>query len=61
MCGRTSSGFGMFRGTLRRPSMSSENAISFVGRSLSCRNARRMKVVRATSANVPMWGKPEGP
>ena len=52
---------GTLRGTLRRPSMSSENACRRVGPPVRCSKARRTKLVRATSAKVPMWGRPLGP
>ena len=41
--------------------MSSLNAISRVGVSLSAWNARRTIVVRNTSLNVPICGSPDGP
>ncbi len=55
--------FGTLSGTLRSPSMSSENAISrvFTLSSVSTRNAWRTMVVRATSPNVPICGRPDGP
>ena len=55
--------FGTLSGTLRSPSMSSENAISrvLILSSVSTRKAWRTMVVRATSPNVPMCGRPEGP
>ena len=52
---------GTLSGTLRRPSMSSENANNRVGTSLSSENACRTMLVRATSPNVPICGNPEGP
>ena len=52
---------GTLCGTLRRPSMSSEKACRRVGRPVRCSKARRTKLVRATSAKVPMWGRPLGP
>ncbi len=62
-CVASMSLFGTLSGTLRRPSMSSENAISrvFTLSSVSTRKAWRTMVVRATSPNVPMCGSPEGP
>ena len=60
---RIISWFGTLPGTLRNPSMSSEKQMSRVG-TLSpviSRNAVRTMVVRATSPNVPMCGRPEGP
>ncbi len=43
--------------------MSSEKAISLVltASPVSTRKAWRTMVVRATSPNVPIWGRPEGP
>ena len=41
--------------------MSSEKAISRVGRSESWWKAWRTMEVRATSPKVPMCGRPEGP
>ena len=43
--------------------MSSENAISRVGQwsPVRARKALRTIVVRATSPNVPMCGRPDGP
>ena len=41
--------------------MSSENAISLVGTSEITSNALRTMVVRATSPNVPICGRPDGP
>ena len=41
--------------------MSSEKVTRRVGMSQSVAKAWRTMVVRATSANVPMWGRPEGP
>ena len=55
------SAFGMFSGTLRSPSMSSENANSLLGMSDSSASARRTIWVRTTSPKVPMWGSPDGP
>jgi hypothetical protein len=52
---------GTLSGTLRSPSMSSLNAISRVGTSLIASKARRTIVVRSTSLNVPICGRPEGP
>src|ERR1700744_5317706 len=52
---------GMLSGTLRRPSMSSLKASSLEGRPVSRVKALRTQVVRATSPNVPIWGRPEGP
>ena len=52
---------GTLSGTLRSPSMSSQNAISRVGASDSAWNALRTIVVRSTSLNVPICGRPEGP
>src|SRR5262245_19581121 len=54
---------GTLSGTLRRPSMSSENEISRVLMlsPVSTRNAWRTMVVRATSPNVPICGRPDGP
>ena len=62
-CDASISLFGTLSGTLRRPSMSSENAISrvLILSSVSTRKAWRTMVVRATSPNVPMCGRPEGP
>src|SRR5262249_31154049 len=55
--------FGTFSGTLRSPSMSSENAIRrvLILSSVSTRKAWRTMVVRATSPKGPMCGRPEGP
>ena len=57
------SGLGMPSGTLRSPSISSLNATSRVAQwsPVSARNAFRTMVVRATSPNVPMCGRPDGP
>jgi hypothetical protein len=41
--------------------MSSLNAISRDGKPVSAWNALRTQVVRATSPNVPIWGRPDGP
>jgi hypothetical protein len=63
ICCSSISRFGTLSGTLRRPSMSSEKAISRVGTSppVINSNARRTIEVRATSPKVPMCGSPEGP
>ena len=55
--------FGTLSGTLRKPSMSSENANSRVLTlsSVSTRKAWRTMVVRATSPKVPICGRPDGP
>ena len=55
--------FGIAGGTLRSPSRSSLKQISVVAsRSpVSARKAVRTMVVRNTSWNVPMWGRPEAP
>ena len=60
-CFRTMSAFGTLSGTLRSPSMSSEKAQRRVGMSDIVLNAWRTMVVRATSPNVPMCGRPDGP
>ena len=53
--------FGTLSGTLRSPSMSSLNASSREARPVSSVNARRTHDVRATSPNVPICGRPDGP
>ena len=53
--------FGIFSGTLRMPSRSSEKQMSRVGISEIAWNARRIIVVRATSPKVPICGSPLGP
>ena len=53
--------FGTLSGTLRSPSMSSEKQNSRAGTSDSRRNAWRTIVVRTTSPNVPICGRPDGP
>ena len=62
-CAAIMSRFGMLSGTLRKPSMSSEKAISLVLTlsPVSTRKACRTMLVRATSPNVPKCGKPDGP
>jgi hypothetical protein len=54
---------GMLSGTLRKPSMSSEKAIRrvLIVSPVSARNAWRTIEVRATSPNVPICGRPDGP
>ncbi|MGY4617793.1 hypothetical protein ACVWZ4_003020 [Bradyrhizobium sp. USDA 4472] len=55
--------FGTLSGTLRKPSMSSEKASKrvLILSSVSTRKAWRTIEVRATSPNVPICGRPEGP
>jgi hypothetical protein len=53
--------FGTLSGTLRNPSMSSLKASSFDGRPVMTVKACRTQEVRATSPNVPICGRPEGP
>ena len=60
-CSTKPSELGTLLGTLRMPSRSSEKQTSRVGMSLNSRKARITIDVRATSPNVPMWGKPLGP
>ena len=54
---------GTFSGTLRNPSMSSENEMRRVAiaSSVRARKALRTMVVRATSLNVPICGNPDAP
>ena len=61
-CDASISLFGTLSGTLRSPSMSSENAISrvLILSSVSTRKAWRTMVVRATSPNVPMMRQARG-
>ena len=60
-CGVSRSRLGTLSGTLRSPSMSSLNAISREGRPVSTVKAWRTQEVRATSPNVPICGRPDGP
>ena len=54
---------GTLSGIFRRPSMSSEKTISWVGiaSSVRARKALRTMVGRAASPKVPMCGRPEAP
>ena len=60
-CSVSMAWLGTLSGTLRKPSISSENSISRVGASDIAWNAWRTIVVRSTSLNVPMCGRPDGP
>ena len=52
---------GTLSGTFLKPSMSSENVIISVGKSVSWLSALTIIEVRATSPKVPIWGNPLGP
>ena len=52
---------GTLSGTFLNPSISSENAINFVGQLTIAISAFLTMVVLTTSPNVPMCGNPDGP